>query len=65
MVKKRVKVMTSLFEIRFLAFLIAVPKIFFLNSETKLDKIGMFWKKILILKIWPIWPFTDLSSGQA
>ena len=38
--------MTSLFEIHFLAFLIVVHnKPHFCNSETKLDKTGMFFEE--------------------
>ena len=45
------------FETQFLAFLIVVHqnKWHFWNSETKLDKIGILWKKIFISKICAFW----------
>ena len=48
MAKNLVKVMTSLFEMPFLAFLIAVRKnkSHFWNPETKLNKIGIFLEEI-------------------
>ena len=46
--KQMIKVMTSLFETIFWAFLIFVcqNKWHFWNSETRLDRKGMFWKEI-------------------
>ena len=55
------------FETLFLEFLVVVwqNKWHFWNRETQLDKIGIFWKKILILKIWPhlTWTWPDLRPN--
>ena len=45
------KVMTSLFEAAFLAFVIVVQKMTFLESLDKTDKVDAFCKKIVTLKI--------------